>query len=139
MEGLLDGLDIQRFGIYIQDYGAPVGTRIATRRPEAAVVEAFASPEGIKANWTAGARDPEGLTPDGWNMDRYFMAQPHRQRLQLELMYDYRYNPDHQPDAELHLLPTGHFALEEELERIAGLIRAFYATRVHPAALAAAQ
>jgi pimeloyl-ACP methyl ester carboxylesterase len=37
-----------------------------------------------------------------------------------------------QPDAELHLLTTGHFALEEELERIAGLIRAFYATRVHP-------
>jgi pimeloyl-ACP methyl ester carboxylesterase len=34
-EGLLDGLDIQRFGIYIQDYGAPVGTRVAARRPEA--------------------------------------------------------------------------------------------------------
>jgi pimeloyl-ACP methyl ester carboxylesterase len=44
-----------------------------------------------------------------------------------------------QPDAELHLLTTGHFALEEKLERIAGLIRAFYATRVHPAALAADQ
>jgi hypothetical protein len=44
-----------------------------------------------------------------------------------------------QPDAELHLLATGHFALEEELERIAGLIRAFYAIRVHPAALAADQ
>jgi pimeloyl-ACP methyl ester carboxylesterase len=140
MEGLLDGLDIQRFGIYIQDYGAPVGTRIATRRPEAiqavivqngnayeegfspawgplreglwrqrtaqteaAVVEAFASPEGIKANWTAGARDPEGLSPDGWNMDRYFMAQRHRQQLQLELMYDYRHNPDHYPEFQAFL------------------------------------
>jgi hypothetical protein len=38
-----------------------------------------------------------------------------------------------QPDAELHLLPTGHFALEEELERIAALIRAFYAAKVHHA------
>ena len=32
-----------------------------------------------------------------------------------------------QPDAELHLLPAGHFALEEELATIAAQIRAFYA------------
>ncbi len=201
VEGLLDDLGIQRFGIYLQDYGAPVGTRIATRRPDAIqavivqngnayeegfspawgplrdglwrqrtaqteqlVIENFISPEGIKANWTAGARDPEALSPDGWNMDRYFMTQPHRRQIQLELLYDYRNNlaryPEFQaflrqhrppmliawgeqdpyftvagaraylrdqPDAELHLLPTGHFALEEELEAIAGLIRAFYA------------
>ena len=50
--------------------------RQRTAETEAAVVEAFISPEGIKANWTAGARDPDGLSPDGWNMDRYFMAQP---------------------------------------------------------------
>jgi pimeloyl-ACP methyl ester carboxylesterase len=100
VEGLVDALDIERFGIYIQDYGAPVGMRLATRRPatieaivvqngnaydegfsdvweplrdrwwkqrtadaEAMLVEAFISPEGIKANWTAGARDPEGCRP----------------------------------------------------------------------------
>jgi hypothetical protein len=76
-----------------------------TAETEAAVIEAFASPEGIEANWTAGAR---------------------------------AYLRD-QPDAELHLLATGHFALEEELEHIAGLIRAFYAARVHSPALAADQ
>jgi hypothetical protein len=34
------------------------------------------------------------------------------------------------PDAELHLLDTGHFALEDHEDEIAGLIRAFYTTRV---------
>ncbi len=34
------------------------------------------------------------------------------------------------PDAQLHLLDTGHFALEDHGDEIAGLIRAFYTTRV---------
>ena len=34
------------------------------------------------------------------------------------------------PEAELHLLDTGHFALEEELGTIAGLMKDFYARRV---------
>ena len=33
------------------------------------------------------------------------------------------------PDAELHLLDTGHFALEEDGERIADLIRTFFNTQ----------
>ena len=37
------------------------------------------------------------------------------------------------PDAEMHLLDTGHFALEEDGERIAQLIRAFHARSVAPA------
>ena len=34
------------------------------------------------------------------------------------------------PDAELHLLDTGHFALADHEDEIAGLIRAFHTTRV---------
>jgi pimeloyl-ACP methyl ester carboxylesterase len=34
------------------------------------------------------------------------------------------------PDAELHLLNTGHFALEDHDDEIAELIRAFHTTRV---------
>ena len=34
------------------------------------------------------------------------------------------------PDAELHLLDTGHFASKTTTTEIAGLIRAFYTTRV---------
>jgi pimeloyl-ACP methyl ester carboxylesterase len=33
-----------------------------------------------------------------------------------------------QPNAQLHLLRTGHFALEEEVDNIARLIRDFYDT-----------
>jgi pimeloyl-ACP methyl ester carboxylesterase len=209
VEGLLESLGLRRFGIYIQDYGAPVGQRIAVRRPEwiealivqngnayeegfseawdpirnafwvdrnpeteAPLLKGFISPEGVKAQWTAGARDPEGLSPDGWNMDNYFTAQPRKQQIHFDLLYDYRTNvplyPEFQrflregrpptlivwgendpfftvegaraylrdvPEAELHLLPTGHFALEEELDAIANRIRTFYETKVSGAAL----
>ncbi|TQM14257.1 alpha/beta fold hydrolase [Pseudonocardia kunmingensis] len=33
--GLLDELGLERFALYIQDYGAPIGLRIASRRPQA--------------------------------------------------------------------------------------------------------
>jgi len=34
VEGLLDKLGMKRFALYIQDYGAPIGLRIASRTPE---------------------------------------------------------------------------------------------------------
>lgn len=34
VEGLLDKLGLQRFALYMQDYGAPIGLRIASRTPE---------------------------------------------------------------------------------------------------------
>jgi pimeloyl-ACP methyl ester carboxylesterase len=199
--------------MYIQDYGAPVGMRLATRRPEAveaiivqngnayeegfsaawaplrdglwngrtpeaeaAAVDGFISPAGIKANWTAGARDPESMSPDSWSMDAWFMSLPGRREAQLDLLYDYRHNPARypsfhrmlrrhrppllvawgerdpyftvagahaflrdQPDAELHLLPAGHFALAEEAETIAALIADLYRRHVQPNARAAAR
>lgn len=33
--GLLDHLGVTRYAIYVQDYGAPIGWRLAVRRPEA--------------------------------------------------------------------------------------------------------
>ena len=33
-EGLIDHLGLDRFALYIHDYGAPIGLRIASRRPE---------------------------------------------------------------------------------------------------------
>ncbi len=33
-EGLLDQLGVERYAIYVQDYGAPIGWRLALRRPE---------------------------------------------------------------------------------------------------------
>jgi pimeloyl-ACP methyl ester carboxylesterase len=34
-EGLLDQLGVTRYAIYVQDYGAPIGWRLALRRPQA--------------------------------------------------------------------------------------------------------
>lgn len=34
-EGLLDQLGVARYAIYVQDYGAPIGWRLALRRPQA--------------------------------------------------------------------------------------------------------
>jgi len=53
MEGFVRALGLARFGLYIQDYGAPVGLRLATRHPdwiEALVVQnAVAHEEGLGA------------------------------------------------------------------------------------------
>jgi pimeloyl-ACP methyl ester carboxylesterase len=38
------------------------------------------------------------------------------------------------PEAELHLVDTGHFALQEDFETIAALMRDFYVRRVRGAA-----
>jgi pimeloyl-ACP methyl ester carboxylesterase len=34
VEGLLEHLELQRYSLYVQDYGAPVGWRLALRHPE---------------------------------------------------------------------------------------------------------
>jgi pimeloyl-ACP methyl ester carboxylesterase len=36
-EGLLDQLGVSRYAIYVQDYGAPIGWRLALRRPQAII------------------------------------------------------------------------------------------------------
>ncbi|GAA5137863.1 alpha/beta fold hydrolase [Pseudonocardia adelaidensis] len=43
-QGLLDRLGIERFAMYVQDYGAPIGWRLALRRP--AAVQAIISQNG---------------------------------------------------------------------------------------------
>lgn len=55
-EGLLDQLGVERFAIYVQDYGAPVGWRLALRRPGA--VTAIVSQNG-------NAYD-DGFVPEFW-------------------------------------------------------------------------
>lgn len=195
--GFIDALGLQKFSLYIQDYGAPIGFRIALRRPaaiealliqngnayleglgpatadgqrfwadrnaetEAAVQQMF-TPEGTRFQYLHGVQDPEKIAPDGIVYDQYFLDRPGNLAIQLELFYDYRTNltqypawhawlREHRPptlivwgkndplfiaagaeaylrdlpEAELHLLDTGHFALEERHAQIAGLIHAF--------------
>ncbi len=194
---LFDVLKLEKFSIYVQDYGAPVGFRIASRRPEsieAIIVQngnAYAegiSPafEPLKPFWanrnaetekpvrtlltaettrfqyTHGVSNPAAINPDSWTFDQVFLDRQGNDAIQLDLFHNYpsnvalydewhRYFRAHQPrtlivwgqndpfftvegakaflndlpNAELHLLDTGHFALEEESSFIAAKIRGF--------------
>lgn len=197
VEKFLQALRLDRFSLYVQDYGAPVGFRIAARHPDwiealvvqngnayeegftaawegfralwknrttdtEAAVAAFFAPETTRLIYVEGTRDPASISPDTWNLDQYFLDKPANRAAQMELFYDYRTNPPaypqwheyfrtHQPrtliawgkndlffgpdgataflrdlpQAELHMLNTGHFALEEDGKKIAELIRVF--------------
>jgi pimeloyl-ACP methyl ester carboxylesterase len=194
----LDQKGIDKYSIYIQDYGSPVGFRLATRHPERiqAIIsqngnaydeglspfwadylypfwsnrnpqtEAKAAElltlDGTKLQYTAGFRNPENVSPDTWTLDQAGLDRPGNKAIQLDLFYDYRKNPPlypawhkylqtnqppllavwgkndpiflpaganafkrDNPRAEVHLLDTGHFALEEDGAEIASLIDDF--------------
>lgn len=191
-------LGLTRYALYVQDYGAPIGYRIAAAHPErvSAIVvqngnaydEGIANPfwEPAKVYWAAkteangaklrnlfeleatkwqyleGIRDPQHISPDAWTVDQAYMDRPGNKDIQLEMFYSYGSNPGHYPEwqayfrkhqppmlivwgkndkifpsagatpylrdlpkAELHLLDTGHFALEEDSAAIGGYMRSF--------------
>ncbi|MGH8626609.1 MAG: alpha/beta fold hydrolase, partial [Gammaproteobacteria bacterium] len=177
-------LGVNRYALYVMDYGAPVGFRLASNNPDrvtALIVQnGNAYNEGlqqfwdpIKAYWTTGGstereairwltsikatkwqytngvKDVSLVSPDTWTVDQALLDRPGNAEIQLDLFYDYRTNiplyPQWQayfrkhkpptlvawgqndaifvaagaapyrrdiPDAEIHLLDTGHFALE---------------------------
>lgn len=194
---LFETLGLEKFSIYVQDYGAPVGFRIASQHPDAVeaivvqngnayiegVSEAFApfkpfwenrtseteapirsmlAAETTRFQYMHGVRDASKISPDSYTLDQIFLDRPGNDLVQLNLFHDYQANvalyPKWQayfrdkqpptlitwgkndpfftvagaeaflrdlPKAELHLLDTGHFALEEESEAIAVHIRRF--------------
>ena len=69
VDGLLDRLGVERFAMYVMDYGAPVGWRLALKHPERVtgliVQNGNAYEEGlkefwdpIKAYWADGSHGP---------------------------------------------------------------------------------
>lgn len=202
VDGLMGQLNASRYAMYVMDYGAPVGYRLALKHPERVsgliVQNGNAYDEGlrefwnpIKAYWASGAqKDREALnglvtldttkfqytdgvkdltrvSPDNWVQDQALLDRPGNRDIQLDLFYDYRTNvplyPSFQaffrqykpatlivwgkndkifpaegaspylrdlPNAELHLLDTGHFALEDKLDEMGPLIRSFLDRKV---------
>lgn len=194
---LLEQLTITHYALYVMDYGAPIGFRLAADHPDrvtALIVQngnAYLEGLGefwdpIKAYWetgepterealrwltssqatkwqyTNGVRDTSLVSPDTWTIDQALLDRPGNAEIQLDLFYDYRTNiplyPQWQayfreyspptlvvwgkndaifiaagaepykrdlPSAEIHLLDTGHFALETHSLEIANLIRNF--------------
>lgn len=197
IDGFTEAMSLERYALYIFDYGAPIGLRLAMRHPEKmsaiisqngnAYVDGFsdewgpweaywrepsaANREACRAslasdtirNWQYGTgADPSLLSPDGYELDIAYMARPGAEEIQLDLILDYRSNvalyPDFQayfrkhrppllavwgrhdpafvpagavayqrdlPNAQIHLLDTGHFALETHAKEVAALIAPF--------------
>src|ERR1700689_1714607 len=190
-------LGLSRYTLYMQDYGGPVGFRMALAHPDriAALIvqDAVAHNTGLGVNWKArrafwadragnesalrlnllslaAARarhvgnDPnlERHNPDLWTDEFYFLSQPGQAEIQSDLFYDYRTNVDAYPkwqawmrekqprllviwgkyelsfdpsepeayrrdvpNAEIHIVDGGHFALDTAADEIAALVRNF--------------
>lgn len=201
MDGLLEQLRIDRYSLYLFDYGAPVGYRLILAHParlhalivqngnayraglgekwskieefwtdpkaHPEVVDAFLSYDATRQRHLAGTAHPDAYDPKAWDDEFAHLSRPGQHPIQEALLYDYRTNvasyPAWQawlrantpptlvvwgandpsfiaaggsayradlPDAEIHLLPAGHFALEERNDDIARLILDFL--RRHP-------
>ena len=194
---LFVNLGVKQFSIYVQDYGAPVGYRIASKHPDAiqsiVVQNGNAYVEGIGAafdpmkpfwanrnsqteqpvrnlltkemtmfQYTHGVSNPERISPDSYTLDQFFLDRLSNAAIQLDLLYNYQsnvalYDRWHEyfrksqprmlivwgkndpfftvegakayqrdiPKAELHLIDTGHFALEDSSGFIAERMRQF--------------
>lgn len=207
---LFENLGLKQFSIYVQDYGAPVGYRIASKHPDAIqsiiVQNGNAYEEGIggafdpmKPFWanrnsetekpvrdlltkettifqyTHGVTDPDRISPDSYTVDQFFLDRPGNAAIQLDLLYNYQsnvalYHSWHEyfrsrqprmlilwgkndpfftvegakayqrdlPKAELHLIDTGHFALEDSNGFIAERMRKFLGQSAVPSGVTAA-
>jgi pimeloyl-ACP methyl ester carboxylesterase len=132
VEKFITAIDLKKYSLYVMDYGAPVGYRIASKYPErvqalivqngnayeeglreftepmkaywkdpssenAKPLRDFLTLEGTKWQYTNGARNPEAIGPDTWNMDQLFLDRPGNTEIQMALFYDYRTNPQLYP------------------------------------------
>ncbi len=193
----------EHYGLFMQDYGGPVGFRIAVRNPEALdwlivqnsnayesgftaawdglrgalwknrtadtekPLRGFFTHDAIKGMYVQGAKNPALISPDNWESDYAFMQRPNAARLNLDLFYDYRKNVElypvwqeflrknqpktlifwgqadifftpeggedylkDLPNAEMHRLEAGHFAVEDHLEFISEKMHRFYTEKV---------
>lgn len=197
----LDSLSIAKFSIFIFDYGAPTGLRLALQRPDAVqaiitqngnayeeglgsfwdsirelwtsnndpsvrskLATALLSLEATKWQYEEGTSTGKTVAPESYMLDYVLLQRPGNAEIQLDLFWDYRNNITlyprfHEyfrkskvpllavwgkndqifvpagaeafkrdlPDAEVHLLDAGHFAVETETAEIGALILKFLA------------
>jgi pimeloyl-ACP methyl ester carboxylesterase len=201
IDAFTDAKALDRFSLYMFDFGSPVGFRIATRHPERveglvlqngnayevglgpgmqalepywkdraaneAAIRGFLTLEATRSQYVDGVPDRTSVNPDLWELDQRYLELPGRDQVMLDLLHDYqnnvrlypawqeylrRYTPpallpwgrndaffppdgaraylQDLPDAELHLLDTGHFATATHHVEIAELINAFLQSHV---------
>jgi len=197
MNHFTEALGLSRYTLYMQDYGGPVGFRMALVHPDRIVAlivqDAVAHNEGLGANWKTRrafwadraanesalrtnllslattrtchvGNDPneDRYDPDLWADEFSFLNQSGQTDIQCDLFYDYRTNIDSYPkwqawmrerqpqllviwgkydpsfdisepeayrgevpNAEVHVLDAGHFALDTKADEIAALMGQF--------------
>ena len=195
-------IGLTRYTLYMQDYGGPVGFRMALAHPERIegliVQDAVSHNEGLGVNWTTRrafwadrSTNEEGLRrnllslaatrtrhvgddpnvelydPDLWADEYAFLNSPGQAQIQSDLFYDYRTNVDAYPswqawmrksqpsllviwgkhdlsfdpgeperyrkdvpNAEVHVLDAGHFALDTKADEIAKIVRLFASAHI---------
>jgi pimeloyl-ACP methyl ester carboxylesterase len=200
-----EALGLRSYVLYMQDYGGPVGFRLAVAHPEQVrtfvIQNAVAHDDGLGPLWEkrrafwadraaneAGLREnflslaatkqrhigsnpnPDTIDPDRWADEFSFLSRPGEADIQIDLFYDYRtnvasypawdawlrqhqpptlvvwgkYDPSFQvaeaaaykrdlPEAEVHILDAGHFALYEKPDEIADLMKDFLGRVLHTA------
>jgi pimeloyl-ACP methyl ester carboxylesterase len=198
-EFLFSALGLKKFSIYVQDYGAPIGYRIAFKHQDAiegiiaqngnayiegigpgfdtlkpfwanrtaeteAPVRGVLTLEGTTFQYTHGVKDASLISPDSYTFDQHFLDRPGNNAIQLNLLHNYQANLTHYdewhtffrnkqpktlivwgqndlffpaegakaylrdiPKAELNLIDSGHFALEDSADFIAQKIVRFFA------------
>jgi pimeloyl-ACP methyl ester carboxylesterase len=200
MNHFSEAVGLSRYTLYMQDYGGPVGFRMALTHPERIealiVQDAVAHNEGLGKNWATRrafwadraahesslrtnllslqttrtrhvGNDPniERYDPDLWTDEFNFLNQPGQAEIQSDLFYDYRANVEAYlkwqawmrenqprllviwgrydlsfelsepeayrrdvPNAKVHVLDAGHFALDTAADEISELIKGFVGT-----------
>jgi pimeloyl-ACP methyl ester carboxylesterase len=116
---LLDQLKIEKYSLYLHDYGGPVGFRMMVAHPErlqALIVQnANAYEEGLGPKWKAIAgywADREGH-PEVF--DAFMSFQATEQRHTAGTSHPERYNPDTWTDEFAHLSRPGQRVIQAEL------------------------
>jgi pimeloyl-ACP methyl ester carboxylesterase len=127
IERFTEVIGLERFAVYVFDYGAPTGFRLAVRHPERitaiisqngnayeeglsdgwspiraywqdpspanrSALRAFLTPETTRWQYTHGVPEQTTVSPDGQNLDNFYMARPGADEVQLDLFGDYKSN-----------------------------------------------
>jgi pimeloyl-ACP methyl ester carboxylesterase len=127
IERFTEVIALKRYAIYVFDYGAPTGFRLALRHPEriTAIISqngnayeeglsdawtpirsywedaseqnrnalrAFLTPETTHWQYTHGVSDKAIVSPDGQNLDNFFLTRTGADEVQLDLFGDYKSN-----------------------------------------------
>jgi pimeloyl-ACP methyl ester carboxylesterase len=197
MQHFTEAVGSSRYVLYMQDYGGPVGFRLAVAHPERVqgiiIQNAVAHDDGLGPRWNrmrefwadraaneagfrqsltslAGAQrrhlgaspNATNYDPDLWSDEFAFLNKSGESDIQIDLFFDYRTNVASYsawqawlrqakpptlvvwgrydqsfeaaeaqaykreiPDADVHLIDAGHFALDEKPDEVAALIGAF--------------